>query len=86
MNIMPSPLNEAEYVCVDTRTLAHNSCLFHFDTPDKELRLEAYRFWPKDSGHKRPNPGLLVKALEEIPTHGIIREVMFPLLWQVSAG
>lgn len=63
--------------------LANASCLCHFDDLNIDIKLEAYRFWPKSSGCKRPDPGILVKALEEIPTIGMIREVLFPLLWQV---
>ena len=76
-------LDEKNHVCIDPKQLAHATCLFHFDDLTKNFKFEAYRFWPKDSGYNRPDPSVLVRALEEIPSSGVIREALFPLLWQV---
>ena len=78
-----SLINTKEEICINLEKLANISCLFHFDTTDRHIQLEAYRFWPRTSGQKRPDPSVLVKALEEIPMSGIVREVLFPLLWKV---
>ena len=42
-----------------------------------------FRFWPKGSGYDKPDPSVLVKVLEEIPSNGFIREAILPILLQV---
>ena len=73
----------ARYICLKPTALADMICLTHIDNPRKSFKIEARRFWPRDSGYKKPDPSILVKALEDIPSQGLIREVLFPLLWQV---
>ncbi|KAH9503757.1 hypothetical protein Btru_066556 [Bulinus truncatus] len=46
------------------------------------ISLESNKYWPKDSGFKAPDPDILARNLNLIPTKGIIRESLFPLLWQ----
>lgn len=77
-------VENSQYICIDPRQLANLSCLFHLDGLNRNLQLEANRFWPKTGVSVKPEPSLIVKALEEIPALGAIREVLFPLLWQVS--
>ncbi|KAH9503756.1 hypothetical protein Btru_066554 [Bulinus truncatus] len=48
----------------------------------KTFSLESNKYWPKDSGFKAPDPDILARNLNLIPTKGIIRESLFPLLWQ----
>jgi len=71
------------HVCVNPVALAHATCVTHIDNSFKAFKLDVGRFWPADARVRRPDPGALVKVLEEIPAHGTIREVLFPLLWQV---
>ncbi|KAF6031651.1 hypothetical protein EB796_010046 [Bugula neritina] len=75
-------VENSQYICIDPRQLANLSCLFHLDGLNRNLQLEANRFWPKTGVSVKPEPSLIVKALEEIPALGAIREVLFPLLWQ----
>ncbi|XP_038062221.1 uncharacterized protein LOC119732661 [Patiria miniata] len=71
-------------ICINPPVLAKALCQVHMSDTKKAFRFEAKRFWPKsDSGHsKKPNPAVLVQALEEVATEGLVRESMFPLLWQ----
>ena len=73
------------FVCVNPVALANMASLLHVDSSHKSFKIEARRFWPKDSGFKKPDPSALVKALEEIPNKGLVREVLFPILWQVGS-
>ena len=70
------------YICINPPVLAHLACLMHVDDNRKSFKIEARRFWPRDSGYRKPDPSVLVKALEDIPSRGMIRETLFPLLWQ----
>jgi hypothetical protein len=71
------------YICTKSSVLANLSCHLHVDDPNKSFKIEAKRFWPKSSGVKKPDPGSLVRILEEIPSKGIIRKAILPILWQV---
>ena len=81
-----TPQNEipARFICINPPALANMICLAHVDNPRKSFKIESRRLWPKDSGYKKPDPSVLVKALEDIPSLGLIRETLFPILWQVS--
>lgn len=72
------------FICIKPTALANLFCLLHVDNAHKSFKIEARRFWPKSSGVKKPDPSSLVKILEEIPAKGMIREVLFPILWQVG--
>ncbi|XP_033647830.1 uncharacterized protein LOC117307250 [Asterias rubens] len=79
------PNDESEaLICTNPSALAKALCLVHMSDTKKAFRFEAKRFWPKteDGNSKKPNPALLVQALEEVATEGLIRECMLPLLWQ----
>ncbi|XP_022098874.1 malignant fibrous histiocytoma-amplified sequence 1-like [Acanthaster planci] len=79
-----SGIDEDNLVCINPPALAKALCLVHMSDTKKAFRFEAKRFWPKsESGNsKKPNPAVLVQALEEVATEGLVRESMFPLLWQ----
>ena len=72
------------FICVNPAALANAACLFHVDNSHKSFKIEARRFWPRDSGYKKPDPSALVRTLEEIPNKGLVRDVLFPILWQVT--
>ena len=71
-------------LCINPVGLAHAIFAIHVDDTKAAFKFEANRFWPKSDGVKKPNPSVLVQALEEIATQGLIRECLFPLLWQVG--
>ena len=71
------------YIVVNPAVFAKMVCAVLVTDHHKSFRIEARRFWPKDHGVRRPDPSVLVQALEDIPKSGLVREVLFPLLWQV---
>lgn len=71
------------FICVHPQAFANSLCAYHLDDERKQFKLEAKRFWPKESGFKKPDPSVLVRSLEKILKCGLVREVLLPLLWQV---
>jgi len=55
----------------------------HLDVNGKTFRLEASKFWPKESGRIPPDPAVLGNILEDVQVKGFIPEPLFPLLWNV---
>ena len=80
----PGPSEKDRLICVNPRAFAHCCCVLNIDTSSKAFRFEAGRFWPKESGSKKPDPSILVRCLEEIPNCGLLQEMLLPLLWQVG--
>ena len=74
------------YICINPQIMAHLACHMHVDDNKKSFKIEAKRFWPRGSGYTKPDPSVLVKALEDIPSKGMIKESLFPLLWQVDSS
>ncbi|XP_064633627.1 malignant fibrous histiocytoma-amplified sequence 1 homolog [Lineus longissimus] len=72
----------SRYICLNPAAVASAICGLHVDDNKKSFKFEARRFWPKESGYCKPDPGILVRALEEIPANGFVRETLLPLLWQ----
>ncbi|XP_046356765.2 uncharacterized protein LOC124135459 [Haliotis rufescens] len=72
------------FICIHPSVFANAVCCCLVDDDKKAFRFESCRFWPKDSGFKRPDPQVLCKVLESIPHEGLIRESLLPLLWQES--
>ncbi|XP_077862875.1 uncharacterized protein LOC144345063, partial [Saccoglossus kowalevskii] len=73
---------DSSIICLHPEALVQMLCSLHIDDDKKAFKFESSRFWPRGSSSSTPDPALLVKALEEIPTQGVIREFLLPLLWQ----
>ena len=71
-----------QMICIHPAAFANAVCLLHVDDDKKSFRIEASRFWPHGACAK-PEPSVLVSALEDIPLTGVVRESIIPLLWQV---
>ncbi|XP_070558054.1 uncharacterized protein [Ptychodera flava] len=74
--------NRTTAVCLFPEALVGTLCSVHVDDDQKAFQFESSRFWPKDSVTRKPHPSDLVRALEEIPSQGLIRPCLLPLLWQ----
>ncbi|KAK3780726.1 hypothetical protein RRG08_050691 [Elysia crispata] len=75
-------VHEQSYICVDPETFANMISACIIEDNKRTFRLEAGRFWPPESGFQPPDPASLARVLEDIPSHGVIREAVLPLLWQ----
>ncbi|XP_071961291.1 uncharacterized protein [Antedon mediterranea] len=71
-------------ICINQASFQEVLHSIHLEDCTKAFKFESKRFWPKSSNDKRPDPLILVRAIEEIPTQGVIRECLFPLILQVS--
>ncbi|XP_074649100.1 uncharacterized protein LOC141904413 [Tubulanus polymorphus] len=80
-NMFPDGLYN-HFVCLDPSALANSICLLLIDDDKKSFKFESRRFWPPGGSVSKPNPSVLVRALEDIPLRGVVREILFPLLWQ----
>nr|XP_054750883.1 leucine-rich repeat serine/threonine-protein kinase 2-like [Lytechinus pictus] len=72
----------SDIICVDPTSMARALHAVHLDTSSKDFRFESKRFWPKAATTKKPAPSVLVKALEEVATQGLVRECLLPLICQ----
>ncbi|XP_072026799.1 uncharacterized protein [Amphiura filiformis] len=77
-----TPISKPSLLCVNPSVLVQAIFAIHVDDTKKAFKFEANKFWPKAEGAMKPNPSILVHALEEVATQGLIRECIFPLLWQ----
>jgi len=70
------------YICVDPLSLARLACAVHVDDPKKSFKIDSRRFWT--DSRSRPSPSVVLEYLGDIPKLGIIRDCLFPILWQVN--
>uniref|UniRef100_K1QHP0 Uncharacterized protein n=1 Tax=Magallana gigas TaxID=29159 RepID=K1QHP0_MAGGI len=75
------PVSEEPIICTDPRTLALLLVSVHVLDQAKVYQFDSRKFWGADPAH-RPDPGVLVKTLEDVAKQGILRESLIPLLWQ----
>lgn len=76
------PVSEEPVLCTDPRTLALLLVSVHVLDQAKVYQFDSRKFWGADPAH-RPDPGVLVKTLEDVAKQGVLRESLIPLLWQV---
>jgi len=91
--VSPSLMSAERFICVDPASFARLLCLAHVDDglasggkrrSQRLLRVDAERFWPTRLAWTRPAPRVLIRALEDIPRRGVLRECLLPVLWQVG--
>ncbi|XP_062575203.1 uncharacterized protein LOC134237119 [Saccostrea cucullata] len=74
-------INKEPVICCDPRALAQILVFTHVLDQTKLYQIDPRKFWGTDVTD-RPDPGLLVRALEDVAKQGILRENLFPVLWQ----
>lgn len=73
------------FVCVDPASFGRLLCRLHVDDGrQRPFRVDAERFWPTSLGWTRPAPRIVIRALEDIPARGRLRECLLPVIWQVG--
>lgn len=75
------PVSEEPIICTDPRTLALLLVSVHVLDQAKVYQFDSRKFWGANPAHQ-PDPGILVKTLEDVAKQGILRESLIPLLWQ----
>ena len=83
-DVTRSTQRECRFVCVNPPAMSRLVYLLHGDDAQRSFKVDAKRFWPEDLGWKRPNPRVVLDALEDVVKYGRIRERLLPLLWQVG--
>src|SRR6218665_71348 len=82
-SVLSTSEEHSRYVCLDPIVLGRLQCLLLLDgTSTNHIRIDANRFWPEQLGWRRPRPRTLLKALGDLTTRGMLRQVLLPILWQ----
>ena len=76
------PLTGESMICTDPRRLARLMVSVHVVDQPRVYQFDSRKFWGADLS-RRPDPGVLVKTLEDVAKQGVLRESLIPLLWQV---
>ncbi|KAK6176716.1 hypothetical protein SNE40_014961 [Patella caerulea] len=74
--------DQEKFICVYPSAFINIITNLLFEDDKASFKFEYRQFWPEDSGYKHPDAELLAKWLAVIPTKGLIREALFPLLWK----
>ncbi|XP_061186199.1 uncharacterized protein LOC133194210 [Saccostrea echinata] len=74
-------VNKEPTICTDPRALVQILISVHVLDQTKVYQIDSQKFWGADIT-KRPDPGILVRVLEDVAKQGILRENLLPLLWQ----
>ncbi|XP_055342803.1 uncharacterized protein LOC129591246 [Paramacrobiotus metropolitanus] len=75
-------IQSVDLICINPSVLARCACALHIDDQKKSFRFEGKRFWPRSLNAHPPEAQILASALEDIPNKGLIKESLFPLIWQ----
>nr|XP_022296096.1 uncharacterized protein LOC111105910 isoform X1 [Crassostrea virginica] len=75
------PVTGESMICTDPRRLARLMVSVHVVDQPRVYQFDSRKFWGADLS-RRPDPGVLVKTLEDVAKQGVLRESLIPLLWQ----
>ena len=74
--------HNSHYICINPPLLGHCLKLMHPETSiAKKTAVDIKKLWSKKAS--RPDPGVLLAALEEVTEKGCIRESIVPIILQV---
>ncbi len=69
------------YACLSPPFLLDAACSLMIEDQSQPTSVDVGALWPAND---RPDASDLVRALNDIPCKGIIKETLLPIIWQVS--